>query len=234
MPDRLVLAYHAVSDATASRQVVSQDALRKHISQLLARGYVAVTFSEAVTSPAPRRVFALTFDDAERNVLDFGFPVLRELGVPATVFVPSGTIGMPGVLGWDDLATLGAAGWEIGSHTVTHARLTGVDDAVLAAELGDSRREIESRLGRPCRSIAYPYGDVDDRVRAAAARAGYTAGCTTGGTLGTDALGWPRVGISGDDDQLLFRLKTSRVGRALRGTPLRGMLDRTGRIARGS
>jgi peptidoglycan/xylan/chitin deacetylase (PgdA/CDA1 family) len=233
VPDRLVLGYHAVSDVTASRQVVSQEALRNQVSQLLARGYVAATFSEAVTDPALERVFALTFDDGERNVLEHGFPVLRELGVPATVFVPTGTVGAPGVLGWDDLALLTGEGWEIGSHGVSHARLTALDEGSLEAELVASRRAIETRLGTACRSIAYPYGDADDRVRAAAARAGYTAGCTTGGTLGADVLGWPRVGVHGSDDRFLFRLKTSRAGRLLRGTPLRATLDRAGRRARG-
>jgi peptidoglycan/xylan/chitin deacetylase (PgdA/CDA1 family) len=231
--DRLVLGYHAVSDVSTSRQVVSQAALREQVSELLGRGYVASTFNDAVTGRRAARTLALTFDDGERNVLEHGFPVLRELGVPATVFVPAGTVGSPGVLGWDELALLADEGWEIGSHGVSHARLTALDDEALEAELVDSRRAIKTRLGMACRSIAYPYGDADDRVRTAAARAGYTAGCTTGGTLGADVLGWPRVGVHGSDDLFLFRLKTSRSGRLLRGTPLRAPLDRAGRLARG-
>jgi hypothetical protein len=95
-----------------------------------------------------------------------------------------------------------------------------------------SRELIEAQLGLQCRSIAYPYGESDERVRAAAGRAGYTAGCTTGGTRRADALGWPRVGIDGRDGTILFRLKTSRLGRSLRGTPLRASLDRAGRTVR--
>jgi len=87
-------------------------------------------------------------------------------------------------------------------------------------------------LGRPCRSIAYPYGAFDERVRAAAARAGYTAGCTTAGTLRADVLGWPRVGVDGNDGRVLFRLKTSKLGRSLRGTALRDPCDHAGRVIR--
>lgn len=59
-------------------------------------------------------------------------------------------------------------------------------------------------LGRPCLSVAYPYGESDERVLAAAARAGYTAGCATGGTLRGNALDWPRVGVDGHDGRVLF------------------------------
>ena len=71
------------------------------------------------------------------------------------------------------------AGWEVGSHTRSHPRLSQVeDDAELADELEGSRRVCEERLGRPCQSIAYPYGDHDERVVAAAGRAGYRYGLT--------------------------------------------------------
>lgn len=232
MPDRLVLGYHAVSDASVSRQTVKTDALRRQVSDLVGRGYVGVTFNRVVLEPSAQRRLAVTFDDGERCVLEHALPVLAELGVPGTVFVVVATIGAPGLLDWEDLEVLAAAGWEVGSHTVTHARLAELDDASVDEELLSSRHAIEDRLGRPCRSIAYPYGESNERIRAAAARAGYTAGCTTDGTLRTEALGWSRVGVDGRDRHLLFRLKTSRLGRALRATSLRTPLDRSGRLLR--
>ena len=174
----------------------------------------------------------MTFDDGERSVFEHAFPVLRELGVPGTVFVVVSPVGAPGLLRWDDLEALAEAGWEIGSHTVTHACLTELDDASLETELRGSREAIESMLGRPCRSIAYPHGATDSRVRLAAVRAGYTAGCTTRGTMGTDPLDWPRVGVDGRDGRMLFELKTSRLGRTLRDTGLGAPLERTGRAVR--
>ncbi|MEO5791024.1 MAG: polysaccharide deacetylase family protein [Gaiellaceae bacterium] len=235
MRDRLVLGYHAVSDRSASPRAVTRAALRRQVAGLVGRGYVGATFSRALLGPSPPRCLAVTFDDGEHSVIEHAFPVLAALGVPGTVFVPVSPIGAPGLLGWADLATLSEAGWEVGAHTLSHARLTDIDDASLGDELRGSREAIEDTLGRPCRSLAYPYGAVDARVRAAAARAGFTAGCTTGttGTVGrADVLVWPRVGVDGDDGRTLFRLKTSRVGRALRGTPLRAPLERTGRRVR--
>lgn len=230
--DGLVLGYHGVTDRSASRQIVTRSDLRLQVAELLRRGYAGTTFSRAVLHSAAQRRLAVTFDDGEHSVIEHGFPVLSALGVPGTVFVVASLVGSPGSLSWHDLETLAEAGWEVGSHSVTHPRLTELGDAALDEELSRSRAVIEEMLGRPCRSIAYPYGVTDKRVEAAAARAGFTAGCTTDGTLRTNVLSWPRVGVDGLDGRLLLRLKTSRLGRGLRGTPLGAPLERTGRVVR--
>lgn len=215
--DHLALCYHAVSESARTTLIVRVADLRWQLVLLLGQGYEPVTFGRAATSP---KTVAVTFDDGERNVHDLGLPVLAELGVPATVFVPVARIGRT-AMSWAELAHLAESGWEIGSHTLTHARLPALDDAALECELRGSREQIEDALGRPCRSIAYPFGDVDERVRAAASRAGYSRGATTSGALDSaDALLFPRVGVDGRDGRLAFRLKTSRAGRRLRGSGL--------------
>ena len=230
--DLLVLGYHGISNACASPMTVSPAALRRHVATWLDRGYVVTTFNRALHEPSALPRLAVTFDDGERNVLEHAFAVLSEFAVPGTVFVPAGIVGGPGSLQWDELAWLADAGWEVGSHSFSHPHLTRIDDDALDHELQGSRDAIEQRLDRPCRSIAYPYGACDERVRAAAARAGYTAGCTTGGTLRGGPLGWPRVGVYGSDGSVLFGLKTSRLGRSIRGTALRNPVDRAGRMVR--
>ena len=132
-----------------------------------------------------------------RSVFEQAFPVLRRLGVPGTVFAPTDFIGRPEPMSWpgidrwlsgphehelacmdaDQLRELADAGWEIGSHTRSHPRLTSLSDG-LGPELAGSRARIEELVGAPCQSLAYPYGDADDRVAAAAAEAGYLAAAT--------------------------------------------------------
>jgi peptidoglycan/xylan/chitin deacetylase (PgdA/CDA1 family) len=108
---------------------------------------------------------------------------------------------------------LAASGWEIGSHSCSHPRLTQVTDAALQAELRDSRAVLERQLGR-CTSLAYPYGDVDSRVVEAAREAGYEAAVGLPLRLnGRDHLNWPRVGIYHTDRGWRYRAK---VGRSLR------------------
>ena len=123
--------------------------------RVLDRGYEATTFTRAVLDPPAARTVAVTFDDGFRSVREVGLPVLESLGVPATLFVPTALIGRrepfawPGLdrwahggdrdelrgLRWDEVAELAALGWEIGSHTRTHPRLTELDDRALTAEL---------------------------------------------------------------------------------------------------
>ncbi len=67
-------------------------------------------------------------------------------------------------------------GWEVGSHTLSHPLLPNLSSAELARELELSRAWIAERLDR-CETIAYPYGRADERVVAAAEKAGYLSAC---------------------------------------------------------
>jgi peptidoglycan/xylan/chitin deacetylase (PgdA/CDA1 family) len=238
MSDVLVLCYHAVSSRWPSALAVTPDALERQVGGLLRRGYAGATFTEAVLGETNGRVLSVTFDDAYRSVFEVAAPLLARLGLPATVYVPTRWAGAaepmrwPGIEEWSDgvfadelqcmdagqLSALANAGWEIGSHTVSHPRLTAVDDVALDKELRASRSGVEELAGQPCRSIAYPYGDVDIRVTTAAAAAGYAAGAA----LPTrphrpSAFAWPRVGVyPADEVQWRFAVKTSRTVREVR------------------
>jgi peptidoglycan/xylan/chitin deacetylase (PgdA/CDA1 family) len=237
----LVLCYHGISPTWS--EAVAPEQLRAQLEMLLARGYRAVPFSQAVLSP-PGRAFAVTFDDGYRSVAEHALPVIERLNVPATVFVPTGFVSddvaaWPGTdhwlttpyadelapMSWAELGVLVEHGWEIGSHSRTHARLPQLDNAKLKEELNASRGELEDRLGRPCTTLAYPYGEADERVVAAAAAAGYRAACTlTARFEAAHPLAWPRVGVYRRDGPAVFRAKTSPTMRQLRTTRAWGVM----------
>jgi peptidoglycan/xylan/chitin deacetylase (PgdA/CDA1 family) len=134
------------------------------------------------------RQVRVTFDDAFRNSATV-FPGLDRLDVPIQIFVCTGyardgaPLTIPELAGddpdqlrtltWDDLRGHAERGVEIGSHGVTHARLTRLSDDEVRRELRDSRQAVEDELGRPCPDFAYPYGEHDERVRGLARAAGY-------------------------------------------------------------
>jgi peptidoglycan/xylan/chitin deacetylase (PgdA/CDA1 family) len=238
MGDALVLCYHAVSERFPAPLSVTPAALRSQLGLLAGRGYRGVTLTELVERPPQGRRVAVTFDDAYASVLRLARPILHEFGMPATVYVPTdfaatgAPMAWPGIdrwlggehehelvgLSWGDLRALADAGWEVGSHTCSHPRLTTLDDDALDRELKASRRCCEEALGEPCLSIAYPYGDVDARVAAAAARAGYRVGAALPARPHrAESLRWPRIGVYHVDDERRFRLKVSQALRALRG-----------------
>ena len=228
MSDTLVLCYHGVSEDWPVDFSISPGRLADQLRWFLDRGHRPATFTAAATGGLDGRILAVTFDDAYTSVRELAQPLLAELGIPATVFVPSAFVGEPEprgwegtdewvgtrwaselmVMGWDELGGLAEAGWEIGSHTRTHPHLTQVDDARLRDELERSRAELEDGLGRPCSSLAYPYGDLDGRVAAAARAAGYSAagGVLPGRLSARDPLRFPRISVGRDwPDETLWR-----------------------------
>jgi peptidoglycan/xylan/chitin deacetylase (PgdA/CDA1 family) len=128
-------------------------------------------------------------------------------------------------MSWAELEQLRDAGWEIASHTRSHPRLPQLDDEALAEELTGSRALLRELLGEAGRTLAYPYGDEDGRVRRAARAAGYEA--AAGLRPGPPSRWcWPRVGIYPVDGPGRFRIKTSPLVRRTRATGLVRRLER--------
>jgi len=101
------------------------------------------------------------FPDGESTRLVAAFPSLR-------------------ILSWRELSELSGSGVEVGSHGVHHdMHHSGQPSSERMRELCESRREIETRLGRPCRAFAYPNGDHVAESPAEAESAGYRAAFTT-------------------------------------------------------
>ncbi|MDP8911776.1 MAG: polysaccharide deacetylase family protein, partial [Actinomycetota bacterium] len=221
----LVLCYHAVTDGWDHALAIGPAELERQVQKLVGRGWRPASLADALARGG--RALHVTFDDAFRSV-SRAVPALERLGVPATVFACSAYArdGRPldvpelaadaarlpnelATMPWDDLRALAERGIEIGSHTVSHPRLTTVSDARLERELRESREHLEDELGRPCRFLAYPYGDEDGRVHAAAARAGYDAAFALPGRESpVNPFALPRVGIYRDNSRLKVLLKT--------------------------
>jgi peptidoglycan/xylan/chitin deacetylase (PgdA/CDA1 family) len=191
----LVLAYHGVADVPRRRDTfkhfVSPRALSRHISMLLAWGYALVTLGELALSAATGQasgLAALTFDDGFADNFSTLLPLLREKGVPATVFVVSGWLGGPHphapdhrILTAGEVAALHDAGVEIGAHTVTHPRLGRLPQAEVLAEMATSKADLEKIVQAPVTSFSYPFGDATPETAVACAEAGFTNACLTSG-----------------------------------------------------
>lgn len=230
MIDLIVLCYHAVAEEWDADLAVSPSQFEAEVRFLVQHGYHGATFHDAVTAPLGRRTVAITFDDGFCSVAERAFPILARYELPATIFVVTDFVGGTAPLAWSgidrwregrfrselapvswpQLRRLADAGWEIGSHTCTHPRLTECKEDQLVRELRDSKERCEQELGIACRSLAYPYGDVDFRVERAASEIGYdAAGGLPGRWLGSNLVTWPRVGVWHDETLVRFRLKVS-------------------------
>jgi peptidoglycan/xylan/chitin deacetylase (PgdA/CDA1 family) len=187
---RAVLTYHSIDDS-GSPVSLSAAVFRTHLDWLT-RGSVAVLpLAQLLEDKRGRDAVALTFDDAFTNIKE---PVgeLIARGLSATLFVVSKHAGhrndwggkrAPGIphlplLDWDELGTLAARGVSIGAHSRSHPMLSALTDEAIEEEVGGGADDIEQRLGQRPTDFAYPYGDLDDRVTAAASRH-FARACTT-------------------------------------------------------
>jgi peptidoglycan/xylan/chitin deacetylase (PgdA/CDA1 family) len=224
----LVLCYHAISPQWSADVSVTPEAFERQVSSLVRRGWASATFTDVVRQAPARKTVVITFDDAFASVKTYAEPVLNRLGVRGTVFAPTDYVSRQAHLAWagldhwenspdgaeltpmswDDLGELAERGWEIGSHSQTHPRLTSLNDDELAKELYGSREEGAARIGRPITSIAYPYGDVNDRVVALTQQAGYEGGAALMWPSGPlNRFRYPRIGVYRKDSWPRFRLK---------------------------
>lgn len=203
----VVLAYHGVGDVDDAvdrdRLLLSSLHFEEHLELLQRRNYQIVRASDLVDAappPAPGTA-VLTFDDGLRDGVTDVLPALRNRGLVATFFVNPGLLGgthdlVTGPRGQlvdaDDVATLACAGMEIGSHSLEHRDLRRLSDDVLVRDLIESKARIEAITQRPCRTLAYPFGLHDARVRDAAATAGYELAFTWRPGV-WDAMAAPRL-----------------------------------------
>jgi peptidoglycan/xylan/chitin deacetylase (PgdA/CDA1 family) len=196
-----VLMYHRIGEASndwEARYAISPRNFKAHMHVLAKKGLQAVTVHALMNwlekgIALPDQAFLITFDDGFRGVYDYALPILEELKWPFTVFLVSDLIGAHDewtrssnpsgnifpLLNLEDIKNMQQRGVCFQSHTRTHPSLPGLDDDNLADQLSGSRESLTQLLGHEVEYIAYPFGHVDERVKAATQAAGYRAGFST-------------------------------------------------------
>lgn len=243
--DVVFLSYHSTAQDGPLFLSLSPETFERQLALLRRRGYRSgghedlrrLLAGEALNAPT---VF-LTFDDGYRDTYEVARPLLEAHGFRAIVFLlptvlaDGAPLAWPEVEGaarrwpevmramtWEMVEEMSAAGHEFGAHTLTHPRLIDVGDEQLARELEHSRALIIERLGA-CDSVAYPFGQWDDRVASAAARAGFEFGFSLpiGSQRSATRLTIPRVNVDHRDGPVRFSLKLSGPGRRLLFSPVK-------------
>lgn len=119
----------------------------------------------------------------------------------------------------DELRQMKAAGIEIGNHSLTHPCLDKCSTEKIRYELEESQRILTDILGAPPRSIAYPNGDVDERVIEVARELGFERGYLFDHRISrrppTDPLRISRLRVNSDTPLWKFRLIVSGIHPAI-------------------
>ena len=205
------LYLHYVSRrAPKRRNTVSRAALEALVRERLEHGRRAASLLEHLAKAPEPDAFTISFDDAHASVLAHAAPVLAELGVSATLFVPTAFVDTSDdFLGWDGLRRLRDAGWTLGSHGHGHPRMgwrlydedEHAHQARLERDLARSREVMERELGEAPRLFAYPFGEDPEVARRAVRATGFAAAFTVRGTLDWtgELLSIPRVAVESDE-----------------------------------
>lgn len=226
-----ILGYHWFDANTGLPWDESPGAFRQHMDELQRLGYTTLSLSELCDHldgkrDLPERPVVITFDDGAQGVYDHAFPILRERGMKAELFVVSEAIGSDAahriswnvgigaielpMLVWPEVREMSASGTiHIGSHSVTHPSLATVPLAQARGEIVDSKRRIEEELGIAAAFFAYPKNSFSAAVMDEVQKAGYRAAVAgAGGMGGRYALF--RTAIHAGDDLATLRQKLAR------------------------
>jgi peptidoglycan/xylan/chitin deacetylase (PgdA/CDA1 family) len=170
-----IVMYHDIS-LVENPWCVTPENFTQHMQFLKENGYTTITLDElhngiAANKQTEEKLIVITFDDARQGVWKHAFPLLRELGFTATVYiVPTWVDGKnvpplenySNFMTWGQLEQLHNAGWTIGSHSYSHQDL--VKTSHLSGELEHADRRIKELLGVDVRHFSYPYGIFSAKV----------------------------------------------------------------------
>lgn len=184
-----VLLYHSI-DSTGSVVSITSEEFRRQMAYLNATGYKTISLPDFLgylcSDTVPRgKMVVLTFDDGFKNNYTEAFPILREYGFTATIFLATDYIDrvcswekhdsiprLP-LLSWDEIKEMSDYGIDFESHTCSHPYLSRLTREEMRKELLGSKKVIETQLNKPVTFFCHPYGDSSRETQEAARECGY-------------------------------------------------------------
>ena len=195
-----ILLYHKIDkpapDSLVRGGFTPPARFERQLTYLKKQGFVFYTASEMIEhyrkeGAFPEKGITLTLDDGWRDNYANAFPILRRLGVKATIFLVPSCIGQisdkalargegaRAHLSREEILEMSAYGIEFGSHSMNHKWLHQLPVDEVRFEVEESKRRLEELLQEPCKVFAYPAGYFSEEARAVVENAGHVGAVTT-------------------------------------------------------
>lgn len=181
-----ILMYHDISDLVWQPSIlpVSPQIFEAQIASLARMKFHFLSLEDYLRqqsrSALSEKSVVITFDDGYKSQISKVLPILKRYDAKAAFFIPTGLIGNPGYMTWDEIRTLKTEGMEIGSHSHSHPWLPGVQDPEkLRWEIRHSKKVLEEELRAPVLFFCYPLGGINELVSREVEQAGYQAAVGT-------------------------------------------------------
>lgn len=188
-----ILTFHSIGESFYPGITnYSRNRFYKLLYKLQKCGYEFVSLDACIGDQENPRRLALTFDDGLENFYHRALPVLRELSIPATVFIPAAYIGKNA--DWDYTSRLRPMKHltrrqideccrddiNFGSHGFSHAALTQLSEEQLKIELEKSKNVLEDITGQRVSFLSYPFGRFNKAIERSAQASGLKHGLAPG------------------------------------------------------
>ena len=191
-----ILLYHRVVNEqckTGKHKIyVAEKQFRRQMSFLKDNGYRTLTFRDLLPdapSSSQNPSVILTFDDGYEDNYTVLFPILKEFGFKAVIYLVTGKRtnewavkeGEPDLkmMTREMIHDMSNYGIEFGGHTRNHVDLKKTLPEKFHDEIAGCKQDVEAMTGKPCLSFAYPFGAHNEAVESAVNEAGYPFGIST-------------------------------------------------------
>ena len=171
----LILCYHSVGSDKTLYSVNKEDFYKQ--MDYLRRKYEIVSLEEIMKlvekqKDLLRSSVAITFDDGYLDVFLNAYPYFKKYDMPATIFVTTGYVEKKmrlgnkylAILSWNEIKAMSKNKIEIGAHTITHPKLTQIDETEARQEIIGSKMEIEKQIGKEVGFFAFPFNAYNPRL----------------------------------------------------------------------
>lgn len=209
-----ILLYHHIAVRQSENvYYISPNTFQQQMHLLHQWGYKTISVELLVTAikqgvDLPPKPVIITFDDGSQTVYTNALPIMQRYDFSGTAYIVYNYVGTRNYMKSEEIRELYASGWEIGSHSLSHADLTERSDRQ-RQEIVESRRRLQALLGVPVLSFSYPFGAYDEESVQYAHYTGYLAALGLGNqTLqGSKNLFYLyRQPVQGSDDLRTFAL----------------------------
>ncbi|HIG0362265.1 TPA: polysaccharide deacetylase family protein [Clostridium sporogenes] len=190
-----VLMYHSIDYEKGNELRLPKEQFKEQMKYLKDNGYTTLTLKELhnfldKNNPIPEKSIVITLDDGYVDNYNNAYPILKELGINATIFVVTSNIDKnKDTLTSKQIKEMDEYGIDIASHTYNHDKLDDLPYEKQLETMKKSKDDLEKILNHKVDFIAYPYGKWNETTIKAAKDAGYKMAFTTDGRWSNKANG---------------------------------------------
>ncbi|HEY9203591.1 MAG TPA: polysaccharide deacetylase family protein [Sulfurimonas sp.] len=227
----VVFMYHRFGDSRYPSTNIRMEQFEAHLQYLSQNGYNVWSLSKIVRHilegrEIPKKVVALTIDDAYKSIYTNAFEKFKKYNFPFTVFVNSTSIdsGSKNYMSWDEMREMQAFGAEFANHSTTHDYMLpqeGEDEQSwkkrIKEQIESAQKRLQEELGETTNEnpklFSYPFGEYTKESAEYIQSLGYIGITQTSGAIGmhSDTRTLPRFAMSeayADMDGFTLKLKT--------------------------